>query len=186
MTAIDATPPNNFTDPNTPIVWLKQFGVAVLCASLLYVSERYFDGDAVVGYFELASGFALATLLIGGKRYAWGLLLGAVLIRAITDDSISKAVTVASGDTLQALCGAWLLTRDGKFDFRLQLLRDYLLLIMLGGCASIAIGALAVNTALLASGLLTPGNYFHSLIQWWMSDTLGIILITRAPAQTGK
>jgi diguanylate cyclase (GGDEF)-like protein/PAS domain S-box-containing protein len=26
--------------------------------------------------------------------------------------------------------------------------------------------------------LLTPENYFHSLIQWWMSDTLGVILIT--------
>jgi len=161
------------------IALLKQLGVAALYAALLLIGESHFESSsAVVGYFEPASGLALAMLLIGGNRYAWSILLSAFLIHAITDDSLWEAVIVASGDTLQALCGAWLLTRDGKFDLRLQLLRDYLRLILLGGCASIAIGALAANTALLVSGLLAPANYFHGLIQWWMSDTLGVILIT--------
>lgn len=156
---------------------LKQLGVAALYASLLYIGESYFKSDAIVGYFELASGLALAVLLIGGKRYAWGILLGAFLIHATAGDSLWEAVAVASGDTLQALCGAWLLARDGKFDLRLQSLRDYLRLILLGGLVSITVGALAVNTLLVASGLLTPANYSYSLVQWWMGDTLGVILI---------
>jgi len=157
---------------------LKQLGVAALYASLLYIGESSFESNAIVGHFEPASGFALAALLIGGNRYAWSVLISAFLIHATTDDSLWEAVTIASGDTLQALCGAWLLTRDGRFDLRLQSLRDYLRLILLGGCASIAIGALAGNTPLLLSGLLAPADYSHSLIQWWMSDTLGVILIT--------
>lgn len=156
---------------------LKQLGAAALYASLLYISESYSKSDAIVGYFEPASGLALAVLLIGGKRYAWGILLGAFLIHATAGDSLWEAITIASGDTLQALCGVWLLARDGKFDLRLYSLRDYLRLILLGGCASIAIGALAVNTLLVASGLLTPANYSYSLVQWWMGDTLGVILI---------
>ncbi|MDP1996865.1 MAG: MASE1 domain-containing protein [Gallionella sp.] len=171
-------PTNNFTDSNTLTGWLKQLGIAALYALLIYVGELYFDSDIVVGYFEPASGLALAALLLGGKRYALGLLLGATLVRTISEDSLWEAAIISLVDTLQALCGAWLLTRDGKFDSRLQSLRDYLRLILLGGYASIAIGTLAVNTTLLISGALHTGDYFHSLIQWWMSDTLGVILIT--------
>ena len=156
----------------------KQLGLAALYALLLYVGEFYFESGAAVGYFEPASGLALAALLIGGKRYAWGVFCGAILIHAISGESLLEAVIVASTDTLQALCGVWLLTRKGKFDLRLPSLHDYLRLILLGGGASIAIGASVVNAALLFSGLSAPENYFHNLLQWWMSDTLGVILVT--------
>ncbi len=163
---------------NSPIAGaLKQLGVAALYALLRYAGELYFEDGAIVGYFEPAGGLALATLLIGGKRYAWGVFIGALLINTTFDNSLRVSVAIALGDTLQTFCGAWLLTRKGKFDVRLQSLRDYLRLILLGGCLSIAIGALAVNTALLFSGLLASKDYFYSLIQWWMSDTLGVILI---------
>jgi diguanylate cyclase (GGDEF)-like protein/PAS domain S-box-containing protein len=151
--------------------------VAALYALLLYVGEFYFEGEAVVGYFEPASGLALAALLIGGKRYVWGVFLGAILVDAMSDNALWVATTIALTDALQAYCGAWLLTREGDFDLRLQSLRGYLRLILLGGCTSIALGALAVNTILLFSGALPSESYFYSLIQWWMSDTLGIILV---------
>ena len=157
---------------------LKQLGVAALYALLLYVGDLYFESETIVGYFEPASGLALAALLIGGKRYAWGVLFGAILINSLSTNSFWAAATITSCDVLQAFCGAWLLTSEGRFDLRLQSLRAYLRLILLGGFASAAIGALAVNSILLFSRLLTPENYFHSLTQWWMSDTLGIILVT--------
>ncbi len=156
---------------------LKQPGVAALYALLIYIGELYFESGTAVGYFEPACGFALAALLIGGRRYVWGVFLGAFLIHAMTDSSMGRAVTIASSDTLEAFLGAWLLTRDGKFDLRLQSLLDYLRLILLGGGASVAISATLANTVLLYSGLLAPQSYLQSLFQWWMSDTLGVILI---------
>jgi len=156
----------------------RQFGVAVLYALLLYAGELYFESETMVGYFEPASGLALAALLIGGKRYIWGVFLGAILINALSSNSFGVALAIASGDALQAFCGAWLLTREGEFDSRLQSLRAYLRLVLLGGCAGIATGALAANSALLFSRSLAPENYFHSLTQWWMGDTLGVILVT--------
>lgn len=157
---------------------LKQLSVAALYALLLYAGEVYFGGSRIVGYFEPASGFALATLLVGGKRYAWGMLLGAILVNAASANPLWVSSIIALSDALQALCGAWLLTREGGFDWRLQSLRDYLRLVLFGGCVSIAAGALVVSTPLLFSGLLTPRDYLYSLLQWWMSDTLGVILIT--------
>src|SRR5574340_149182 len=177
MNTVAATAAKNFIAQDILSESLKQLGIAGLYALLVYVSELFFKNDTIVGHFGPASGLALATLLIGGKRYAWSVLLGAVPIHAISGDPLWEAVTVASGDTLQALCGAWLLTRGDKLDLRLQSLRDYLRLILLGGCASVAIGALAVNTTLLVSGVLAAGDYFHTLFSWWMSDTLGVILI---------
>ena len=170
-------PNNNVTDPNTFIGWLKQLGIAALYALLLYIDELFFESDTIVGHFDSASGLALAALLVGGRRYIWSVLLGAILFNTIFAHSFREAIFIASGDTLQAFCGTWLLARNGKFDLRLQSLRDYMRLILLGGCASVAIGALAVSTALLVSGLLTAGNYSYYLLKWWMGGTLGVILI---------
>ncbi|MDO9012444.1 MAG: diguanylate cyclase [Gallionella sp.] len=175
--ANDTMPSENYTHTNTLTGWFQLSGIAILYALLVYIGERYFESDAVIGYFEPASGLALAALLLGGKRYAWSVLLGSVLILAIMEGSLWKVVSISLGDTLQVLCGAWLLTRNGKFDSHLRSLNAYLRLILLGGCASIFIGALAANTALLVFGVLSAEHYFYGLLQWWMSDTLGVILI---------
>jgi diguanylate cyclase (GGDEF)-like protein/PAS domain S-box-containing protein len=160
---------------------LKQLGVAALYALLFYVGDLYFeniDNREITGYFEPTTGLALAAMLIGGKRYAWGVFFGAILIRAISANSFWAMIVPALGDTLQNVLGAWLLTRKGRFDLRLQSIHDYFRLILLGGCVSIVIGALLVNTVLLWSGFIPPENYLNGLIQWWMSDTLGVILVT--------
>ncbi|MDD5301171.1 MAG: MASE1 domain-containing protein [Gallionella sp.] len=154
-----------------------QFGVAALYALLLYMGTLFFKINTLVEYFDPATGFALAVLLIGGKRYAWGVFLVAVPIHTILGDSLWKAVIIASGDTLQALCGAWLIARGDRFDPHLQSLRDYLRLILLGGCASVTLGDLAANLAMLGSGLLATESFFHSLLSRWMGDMLGIVLI---------
>lgn len=171
-------PTYKFAFPDISIGWLKQLGVAASYALLLYLGELFFEGDAIIGHFEPASGLALAVLLLGGKRYIWGIFLGAALIHSISGDPLREAFIIASSDALEGLLGAWLLTRDGRFDSRLQSLHDYLRLILLGGCVSIALSALLTSTLLLSVGLLTPDGYFHSLLHWWMSDTLGVILIT--------
>jgi len=164
------------TQRQYPTDILKQLGVAALYALLIYVGDLYFEDGAIIAHYKPASGLALAALLIGGKRYAWSLLLGAILVNTIYIHSFWASIVIASGDTLQALFGAWLLTREVKFNLRLQSLRDYMQLILLGGCAAVFMGALTVNTVLLFFGLL-PQNYFYNLMQWWMSDTLGVILI---------
>ena len=163
-----------FTLPST---LLKQVGIAALYASLLYLGDLFFESDAIIGHFESASGLALAALLIGGKQYAWSIFFGAALTNTIQGDSLLEMAIVASGDTLQALCGYWLLNRKGNFDLRIQSLHDYFRLIMLGGFASVLTCALAIHIALLVFGLLPTEGYFESLLHWFLADTLGIVLV---------
>ncbi|WP_435627264.1 sensor histidine kinase [Candidatus Ferrigenium straubiae] len=155
---------------------LKLLGAAALYALLAHLTNFYFGSPIPIRILEPACGWALVVLLIGGKRYAWGIFLGAFLVNLISGNPLGAAAGIALGNTLGALLGAWLITRDGRFDSRLRSLRDYLRLVVLGGTGS-GIGALVGVAALLASGLLAPGAFLLGLVHWWMGDALGIILI---------
>ena len=176
MTSNDAMTTNSSTAPNVLTGWQKQLGIAALYAASLYLAELFLKTNAFFGHFASPTGLALATLLIGGKRYAWGVFLIAVPIHATSGNSLPAAVISASADALQALCGAWLITRSGKFDLHLQSLRAYLRLIMLGGCVSVTLGTLVANLALLGSGLLAAWDTMQSMLSWWMGDMLSVVL----------
>ncbi len=156
---------------------LKQVGVAIIYAAILYLGETLFESDDSYGNFEASTGFALAVLLLGGRRYAYGLLGGALALRIGMGEGLLSALIAASGDTLQALLGYWLINRKRLFDPHLKTLRDYLVLILLGGCVSMAVGAVFTNAAFLMIGELASGEYLEAMLRWWMSDTLGIILV---------
>ena len=156
---------------------LKHLGAAVTYAWLLYAGDYLFEDSNFVGHFESASGLLLAVLLIGGYQYAWCIFLSAVLVHLSLDNSFAQSLVISSTDVLQALFGAWLITLSSTFDQRLLTLRSYIRLILLGGCASIAIGTLVVNTQFLYFGWSDSKDYLHNLLKWWMSDTLGVILI---------
>jgi diguanylate cyclase (GGDEF)-like protein/PAS domain S-box-containing protein len=125
----------------------------------------------------LASGFALATILLGGRRYAFGILLGAVCVNLLFGYAPATAVIKSLGSTLSALFGAWLLMRDGKFDRALPTLNDYLRLLLLGGCAASMVSALIGTMALWWQGVIGINDYAAGFLSWWLGDTLGVLLL---------
>ena len=157
---------------------LKLLGVAALYALLAKIVLTFFSANGVVSIVWPPSGLALAVLLIGGNRYFPGVFLGAFLANAMTGLALGVAASIAMGNTLEALLGAWLLTRDGKFDSNLRALGDYLRLVVLGGFVACSVAALNGSTTLLVSGFITTETYFPNLLNWWMGDALGIVLIT--------
>src|SRR5438477_8945718 len=57
------------------------------------------------------SGIALAALLVLGYR-AWpAIFVGAFLVNVTTAGNIATSLCIASGNTLEAVCGAWLVNR---------------------------------------------------------------------------
>lgn len=157
-------------------VVLMQFGVAAAYLLLARIVHGYFT-STIASVLWPSSGLALAVLLLGGRRYAWGVFLGALLVHVIADRSLWTPVPIALGNTLEALAGAWLLTRSGKFDVQLRSLHDYTRLIFWGGCVAGFAGALLGPTVLLMAGIFTPDNYPVQMLHWWMGDVLGVVLI---------
>src|SRR5947208_14113630 len=57
------------------------------------------------------AGIALAALLMLGYR-AWpAILVGAFLVNVTTAGIVATSLAIASGNTLEAVCGTWLLNR---------------------------------------------------------------------------
>jgi len=57
------------------------------------------------------AGIALAALLVLGYR-AWpAIFVGAFLVNVTTEGNVATSLAIASGNTLEAVCGAWLVNR---------------------------------------------------------------------------
>lgn len=158
---------------------LKQLGVAALYVLFARVAMLYMSNGAVWP----ASGLALAVLLIGGKRYIWGLLLGALLSNVTLTATAGSfhwatAILYTLGNLLEALVGAWLITRDGRFDLSMRSLRDYLRLVFLAGFTASLVVAASLTMAMRILGLAAGGDFSSELIRWCSGDFLGIILVT--------
>ena len=58
-----------------------------------------------------SAGIALAALIVLGYR-AWpAIFVGAFLVNVTTAGNVATSLAVASGNTLEAMCGAWLVNR---------------------------------------------------------------------------
>jgi diguanylate cyclase (GGDEF)-like protein/PAS domain S-box-containing protein len=156
---------------------LKQLALAALYASVGLIALAYCSDNGVVSVIWLPAGLALSALLLGGNRYAFGVFLGALLVNIIATDSIWMATSIAMGNTLEALFGAWLLRRDEDFNQFALSTRNYLQLLIAGGIVSV-IAALVGSATLVFSGFPAGGTFFSNLAYWWMGDTLGIALMT--------
>lgn len=159
-------------------IWPRQLAVAFFYALLVWVVLDFITPSGKGSILFLASGFALAAILLGGRRYAWGILLGAVCVNLLFGYTPATAVVKSLGSALSALFGAWLLMRDGRFDRTLATLSDYLRLLLLGGCGASTLSALIGTTALLQQGMIGSNEYARGLLSWWMGDTLGVLLLS--------
>jgi PAS domain S-box-containing protein len=178
MNANNVIPRNNFTFSGTFIVWLKQLSIAAVYVLIGYMIQHNFVSQGMVSAVWPGSGLVLAVLLIGGRRYLWGILLGALLVNATTNGTVIWIIGATLASLLEALLGLWLLTRNDSYPFSLNTLSDYLSLIVLGGGVACVIGAIIGASALLLLGFITPDDYFGNVLHWWMGDTLGVVLVT--------
>jgi PAS domain S-box-containing protein len=122
------------------------------------------------------AGIALAGLLLLGYR-AWpGIFIGAFLVNVTTAGNVATSLAVASGNTLEALVGAWLVNRfaggttvfdrpQGVFKFALA-----------AGISTIISPAFGM-TSLALAGFADWTNYGAIWLTWWLGDTTGDLLI---------
>ncbi len=171
-------PTNKFTVPSTLTVWLKQLGIAALYILFGFVIHYNFTSQGIVSAVWPGSGLALAVLLIGGRRYLWGVFLGALLTNAVIIDSFVWVIAATLASILEVLLGVWLLTRNNKFSSSLNTLSNFLRLIAFGGGVASIIGAIIGALALLLAGFIIPADYFRNVLHWWIGDTLGVVLVT--------
>jgi PAS domain S-box-containing protein len=122
------------------------------------------------------AGIALAALLLLGYR-AWpAIFVGAFLVNVTTAGNVATSLAVASGNTLEAVCGAWLVNRFAggttAFD-RPQGVFRFAIAAVVSTIISPAFGV----TSLALAGFAGWTNYGAISLTWWLGDITGDLLI---------
>jgi signal transduction histidine kinase/CheY-like chemotaxis protein len=122
------------------------------------------------------AGIALAALLVLGFRVWPAIFVGAFLVNLTTVGNIFTSFGIASGNTLEAICGAWLVNRfaggprvfdrpRGVFTFALAAL------------ISTAVAPTAGVSSLAVGGFAQWSNYWPIWLTWWLGDASGVLVI---------
>src|SRR5881227_1116155 len=123
-----------------------------------------------------SAGIALAALIVLGYR-AWpAIFVGAFLVNVTTAGNVATSLAVASGNTLEAMCGAWLVNRfaGGTTAFgRPQGVFKFALAAVVSTIISPAFGV----TSLALAGFADWANYGAIWLTWWLGDTTSDFLI---------
>src|SRR5438034_5780485 len=122
------------------------------------------------------AGIALAALLLLGYR-AWpAIFIGAFLVNVTTAGNVATSLAVASGNTLEAVCGAWLVNRFAGgttvFDRPQGAVK-----FALAAVVSTVIGPAFGVTSLALGGYAVWAKFAAIWMTWWLGDTTGDLLI---------
>jgi signal transduction histidine kinase/integral membrane sensor domain MASE1/CheY-like chemotaxis protein len=145
------------------------FATAKLGLALAYVAPE-------VTVFWPPTGIALAAVLVLGQRFWPAVWIGAFLANVTLPEPAVVAAGIATGNTLEAVVGAWLLQRWGM---RPALERIRCVLYLLGGGAllSTTISATIGLTSLCLAGLRPWPAFARIWVIWWLGDAMSVLVV---------
>lgn len=123
------------------------------------------------------AGIALAALLLLGYRVWPGLLIGAFLSNALTFGNIATSLGIGIGNTLEAVCGAWLINRFAAGQRVFDRPRDVFTFgaaVLISTLISPSIGV----SSLSLGGFASWSNYGAIWVTWWLGDVSGELIVT--------
>src|SRR6516162_7264112 len=124
------------------------------------------------------TGFALAAIVLWGYR-AWpAIFLGAMMANAATNGSMSTAISIATGNSLEALVGAavinvWSNGRD-TFSTPNTVAKFAVICVVLATPISATVGI----TTLAIAGYAEWANFANIWLTWWLGDMIGALIVT--------
>ena len=137
------------------------------------------------------TGIALSAALLLGYRIWPAITIGAFIANVTTNAPVLASLGIATGNTLEALAGAYLLNRIVGFCFSMERFRDILGLILFGAITSTTVSATIGVTSLCLTGM-QPWQKFGSLWGvWFLGDGMGVVIVapvilTLAAAQSRR
>ena len=121
------------------------------------------------------AGIALAALLLFGYGTWPAIFLAAFLVNLTTFGNIVTSLAIGAGNTLEAVCGAWLVNRfaNGTRAFeRAQDVFKFAFSAVVSTTVSPTIGL----TSLAIAGYANWSNYGPIWSTWWLGDATGVLI----------
>ena len=123
------------------------------------------------------TGIAFAAFLIIGYWVWPGILLAAFLTNLATAGSVATSISIAVGNTLEGMLGAYLVSRfaGGRhvFDRTQNIFKFAFLAAMISTMVSATCGV----TSLILGGFAKWGDYGAVWLTWWLGDAAGDLVV---------
>ncbi len=126
------------------------------------------------------TGIALAGLLVLGYRYWVGIFLGAFLVNITNPKTlgmVAPCLGIASGNTLEGLIGAFLVTRYAGGCRAFENPWSVFKFSFLGGLTSTTVSATLGVTSLALSRLAPRENFLPIWLTWCLGDAVGAFMV---------
>jgi len=124
------------------------------------------------------TGIALAALLLFGYRLWPAIFVAAFFVNLATAGTVLTSFSIATGNTLEALAGCFLVSRfaDGSNVF--QRSHNIFRFALFAGIIASAIGASVGSATLVLGGLAELSHYPSIWMTWWLGDGVGALVLT--------
>jgi signal transduction histidine kinase len=160
--------------------------IAILAVSIVGLAAAYF----VAGKFGLSlafvnssatavwppTGISLAALLLLGLRVWPGVFLGAYITNLTTTGDPVSSGGIALGNTLEALAGAFLITRFANGARAFERPQDVFKFTLFGALVSPVVSATIGGATLALSGLAPWSDLGPIWSTWWLGDAGGALI----------
>jgi len=123
------------------------------------------------------TGVALAAVLLWGYRTWPAIFTAAVIANATTAGSVATAIAIATGNSLEAVVGAYLINRWSSgcstFSRPNSVAKFALICFVIATPISASIGL----TSLATAGYIERANFANAWVTWWLGDVTGALVI---------
>src|SRR5438552_17793618 len=121
------------------------------------------------------AGIALGALLVFGYRTWPAIFVGAFLVNVTTAGNVATSLAIGGGNTLEAICGAWLVNRFASGIRVFDRSRD-VFKFAFAAAASTVISPTVGVTGLMLAGFVDWTRYGAVWVTWWLGDATGDLI----------
>ena len=122
-------------------------------------------------------GFALAAVLLFGRRVIVGIFLGQLFLALAQNFTLAPSLLIALSNSAEALL-AWYLFQKLQFDIRLRTVRDVYMLIGVIIFILQPFSAFLGTLILYGYGFISGSKIFLIFFSWWFGNLMGQLLLT--------
>ena len=124
------------------------------------------------------TGIAIAALLIFGGRVWPGIFIGALAANLPTSISVFSAVSIATGNTLEAVIAWFLLQRSKRWGRSFDSVGDVMIFIVYAAVLAPLVSATIGSLSLCLSDPGERDRFLSLFLTWWMGDGFGALIVS--------
>ena len=124
-----------------------------------------------------SAGIALAAILLIGYRVWPAIFVGAFLVNITNAGDVATSLAIATGNTLEALAGAWLVIRFARGKNFCDRPQDVFKFALVGATSTVISASFGV-TSLALAGFADWTHYGAIWLTWWLGDVTGDLVFT--------